>query len=147
MEIKDIMSKSIISVLPSASITSVARLLSEYKIHGVPVVENKRLVGIITETDFFTKDAANLHLPTYVKVLQRKGFLQSIFQKKDEFDEKVLTAKAKDIMTADCVTISSEAKVEDFVALIKKNNLHTIPVVSGDILVGIATVADIIKLI
>ena len=142
------MSKSIISALPDTSIVSVARLLSEHKIHGVPVVEGgKRLVGIITETDFFTKDASSLHLPTYVKVIQKKGIMQSIFQKKDEFDKKVLSAKAKDIMTADCVTISPEARVEDLVALIKEKNLHTIPVVSGDIMLGIVTVADVIKMI
>lgn len=147
MEIKNIMSKSIISVLPEMSIVSVAKMLSEHKIHGVPVVDGKNLVGIITETDFFTKDASGLHLPTYVKVLQKKGVLGSIFSRKDDFDKKALSAKASDIMTANCITISPEAKVEDFVALIKEKNLHTVPVVSGGILVGIVTVADIVKLI
>jgi CBS domain-containing protein len=147
MEIKSIMSKSIVSALPDTSIFNVAKMLSEHKIHGIPVVEGKKLVGIITETDFFTKDDSKIHLPTYAKVLQKKGFLKSIFQKKDDFDEKALVAKAKDIMTTNCVTISPEAKIEDFVALIKEKELHTIPVVFKGDLVGIVTVADILKLI
>lgn len=147
MKIKDIMSKSIISVLPNTGIASIARTLSEHKIHGVPVIEGKELIGIITETDFFTKDAFNIHLPTYKKVLERKSFISGIFQKKDELDEKAFTAEAKDIMTADCVTISPEAELEELVKLVREKDLHTVPVVSGGVLVGVVTVADIIKLI
>ena len=62
--------------------------------------------------------------------------------------QAVLQSTAKDIMTPECLTINREKTVHDLIAFIKENNLSTIPVVddSGD-LVGIVTVADIIKLL
>jgi predicted transcriptional regulator len=50
-------------------------------------------------------------------------------------------------MTSDCITLSPEADVKDLIKLVKEKNIHTIPVAIGDILMGIVTVADVIKLL
>jgi acetoin utilization protein AcuB len=49
---KDFMSNKPITISPDATIAAAARLMLEHKIGGLPVVEDDRLVGIITETDF-----------------------------------------------------------------------------------------------
>jgi acetoin utilization protein AcuB len=48
------MSKDVITTTPETFIEDAARLMAENKIGALPVVdENNRVVGIITETDFF----------------------------------------------------------------------------------------------
>lgn len=51
LTISDIMIVNPITVDPNASLDSVARLIQHYKIGGLPVLEKRQLVGIITNTD------------------------------------------------------------------------------------------------
>ena len=48
---KDFMTPNPITIAPDATVAEAARRMIEHKIGGLPVVENGRLVGIITETD------------------------------------------------------------------------------------------------
>ncbi len=48
-----IMTRDPITISPDDSIGEAARLMLEYKIGGLPVVDNGKLVGIITESDIF----------------------------------------------------------------------------------------------
>ena len=49
--VEEIMTPNPIFVNPKTSIEEAAQLIIQYKIGGLPVVENEELVGIITETD------------------------------------------------------------------------------------------------
>ncbi len=51
LTMSDVMIINPITIDPNASIDSAARLIHEYKIGGLPVLEKRRLVGIITITD------------------------------------------------------------------------------------------------
>ncbi len=148
MEVKDLMAKKVISVSTETRVTDIANLLMKNRIHGVPVVDNdNRVVGIITETDFFTKDSASLYLPSFIDLLKKSEFLKIVSRNVKSEIDKLLQATAKDIMTADCITVSSEADVKDVLEIMKEKSIHSIPVVSeNNILVGIITMADIIKL-
>ena len=48
---KDFMTANPITITPDATIAETARLMVEHKIGGLPVMDNGKLVGIITETD------------------------------------------------------------------------------------------------
>jgi acetoin utilization protein AcuB len=50
-EVKAVMSKKPLSVTPATTLEVAAQLLLKHKIGGLPVVENARLVGIITRSD------------------------------------------------------------------------------------------------
>jgi CBS domain-containing protein len=50
--VKDVMTTEVITTTPDTPLVSAARELTERKIGCLPVVENGRLVGIITEGDF-----------------------------------------------------------------------------------------------
>ncbi|SRR5579883_2376277 len=50
--IKEVMTTDVITTSPETLLTEAARVLMERKIGCLPVVENGRLVGIITESDF-----------------------------------------------------------------------------------------------
>jgi len=64
------MTKNVSFVSPDTKITDVAEIMFKNRFHGLPVLDNDKIVGIITETDFFTKDAANLYLPSYISFLK-----------------------------------------------------------------------------
>jgi CBS domain-containing membrane protein len=52
LAVKDVMATAVVTVRPDASLVYAARLLTERKVGCLPVVENGRLVGILTEGDF-----------------------------------------------------------------------------------------------
>jgi len=49
--IDQVMAKNIVSVSPDATIKEVAEILSRKEFHALPVVDNNKLVGIVTTTD------------------------------------------------------------------------------------------------
>jgi len=53
LTVDKIMTRKVITVTPDTPIYEAARLMLEHKIGGLPVVENGRVVGIITESDIF----------------------------------------------------------------------------------------------
>ncbi|MDZ4718768.1 MAG: CBS domain-containing protein [Roseiflexaceae bacterium] len=53
LPIREIMSRPVFSVEVDTPILVVAQLMLEHRIGGIPVTENGRVVGIITESDLF----------------------------------------------------------------------------------------------
>jgi acetoin utilization protein AcuB len=51
--VSELMTREIITVAPDVPLEEAARIMADNKIGGLPVVENAKLVGIITETDIF----------------------------------------------------------------------------------------------
>ncbi len=51
LRVREIMTPGPVTVSPDAPVATAAKLMLEHKIGGLPVVEDGRLVGIITETD------------------------------------------------------------------------------------------------
>ncbi len=53
MTVKDVMHKKVITIPPDFSFEAAAYTMHKYQIGGLPVVENKKLVGFITSNDLF----------------------------------------------------------------------------------------------
>jgi CBS domain-containing protein len=53
MLVRQVMSEDPMTIASSATLIDAARLMLEHKISTLPVVENNRLVGVITESDIF----------------------------------------------------------------------------------------------
>jgi CBS domain-containing protein len=51
VQVSDIMTKPVISIPPNLEIKYIARLLRQSRIGHVPVIENNRLIGIVSRTD------------------------------------------------------------------------------------------------
>ncbi|MFA6160399.1 MAG: CBS domain-containing protein [Parcubacteria group bacterium] len=148
MKIKEIMSKDVISVKEDTPISEIAQIMSREKIHAVPVLDtNNKVLGIITETDFFTKDSSNMvYMPSMIDFIN-SGKMKYGEEEKEAM-HAVLHATAKDIMSTKCENVSPEMEVEDFVKLIKERSFNSYPVTDADgVLIGIITVADAIKLL
>jgi CBS domain-containing protein/anti-sigma regulatory factor (Ser/Thr protein kinase) len=77
LKIRDVMSTRLITAMRQDSLRSIQKLMKENKITGVPIVENKRLFGIISVDDIlnalsngFIDDAAEIHMTRNVIVLE-----------------------------------------------------------------------------
>ncbi|MBK9926448.1 MAG: CBS domain-containing protein [Anaerolineales bacterium] len=53
IKIKDVMTKKVITVDRNTPIEEAARIMADKQIGGLPVMEDKKVVGLITETDLF----------------------------------------------------------------------------------------------
>lgn len=51
LKVKDVMSRNVISVPPTEDVVFAFEKLMKHKISSLPVVENNKLVGIVTATD------------------------------------------------------------------------------------------------
>lgn len=148
VKVGDIMIKNVISVTPDTLITQVASLMSEHRIHGIPVVEKGKVAGIITEKDFFTNDASSIYLPSYILFLKGNKLYDNLSPEKKKELDSLLNAKAKDIMNPKCVTILREMQVKDLLEFFKTTKFMTFPVTDEeDKMVGIITLSDIIGLL
>ncbi|MBO4552562.1 MAG: CBS domain-containing protein [Candidatus Methanomethylophilaceae archaeon] len=110
-----IMKKDIITVSPDASISDVAKIFVEKRIHRIPVVDKGRLVGIITPTDLL-----------------------------DEVKDRKSKLKAEDVINTTCVTAYVEDPLSYIVASMRVSKVVAFPVLDarGD-LVGIITDRDL----
>lgn len=145
MKIKDIMISDAIFVTPQTSIPEVSQIIFHNRFHAVPVVENGRVVGIITEDDFFLKDYGDLFLPPYIKFLEKNRSSKNIPTEVKNKIKKVLTYTARDIMSTDCLTVTPETSTERLMKIIKETKFTSFPVTkSNGTLLGIVTLSDVL---
>ena len=145
---KEIMTTKVIPVSEETPITQIAEIVSKNRIHGVPVIDQEnKVVGIITETDFFTKEQSNLrYIPQLIDFF-KSGKSQDA-NEKNQAVEAMIHATAKDIMTKGCITAHPETSIEELISLVKKHGFNSFPVVDeAGTLVGIVAVYDMIKII
>ena len=121
-KVKDIMTSEVITTTSDVDVVNAFEKLMEYKIGSLPVLEDDKLVGIITATDV----GHNLILDKYE-----------------------LGTSVKEIMISPVVTVSPEDTIETAIKVMKESAssgiLNQLPVVDGDKLVGIISDGDIIQ--
>jgi CBS domain-containing protein len=142
------MIQSVVTVSPETKVTEVAEILFKNKFHAIPVVENGKIVGIVTENDFFTRDCENIFLPSHINFIKGTEFIDKLKGEEKEELEKLIDLRAKDIMSKRCISILEDMDMKDLVEFFRETKFITLPVINKeDKLVGIITVSDIIGLI
>ncbi len=145
LTVREIMENDVPLVTVVDPVEQVIRVLREYELPGVPVVnEGGRCVGIITEADLvIAGEDEELHLPHYVQLFGGVVFLESI----SHFEErlrKAFASTAEDMMTPDPVTIEPSATVREAARLIARKKHNRLPVVEHGRLVGVVTRVDVL---
>lgn len=142
------MSTDVVFAIPQSRIVEVAEIIFEHGFHGLPVTEDGKVVGIITENDFFIKDQGTLFLPSYINFLKENQIVDDLPSEKKKKMKKLLNLEARDIMTADPITVNPEMEVEELLDLIKKTRFNTLPVTDNEKnLLGIVTLVDVIGMV
>lgn len=117
IKIKDVMVKNVIVSEPSVSLQRAAKIMDQYGIGCLIVVEKDKIEGIVSRSDMIRCMA--------------KGC-------------DIRQTKLSEIMTKDVVVIDYDKTVNDAVELMKEHNIKKIPVLKKGVLVGIITTSDII---
>src|SRR5438270_11926206 len=112
--VREIMEADVVSVTPDADVESVLRLLRTHDLPGVPVVDERgRCVGIVTESDLVIADEqGDLHLPHYIELFGGVVYLEPLRHFEDRI-RKAFASKVREMMTAEPVTVTAGASVED----------------------------------
>lgn len=125
----DIMSKFAITTTPDTSIDDLSHLLMRFKISGVPVIDkNDKLLGIVTATDLF-----NLMKDTIKKI------------DNPETSNVEIPVQVKSIMTESVFTIKKNDCLYDILKLMYTHNIHTLPVVENETIIGIVGRRDVVN--
>ena len=140
MKVKDVMTRKVLSIEPTATVLQAVRSMLQNRISGLPVVnEDGVLVGMVTEGDFLrrTETATERRRPRWLEFLVGPGRLA---------DEYVHTHARKigDVMTPDPYTVTEDTPLEDAVRLMEKHRIKRLPVVRGKLLVGIMSRANLL---
>jgi CBS domain-containing protein len=143
--VREIMETGVATVHPDDTIESVLRTLRDHELPGIPVVnEGQRCVGIITEADLIMAgEEEDLHLPHYFELFGGIVFLEST-KKFEERLRKATGSLARDLMTANPITISPDASVEEAARVIARRKHNRLPVVEHGRVVGLVTRADVL---
>jgi CBS domain-containing protein len=141
---RDIMTPDPVTVAPDLGVTQAAKLMVEKKVGALPVLQDGRLIGLVTEGDLIMRDV-KLEFPSYIHLLD--GFIMyppSTVKFEHEL-KKAVAATVKDVMSEEPVTIGADAPIEDVATLFVEREISRIPVLEGDKLVGIVSKSDIVR--
>jgi CBS domain-containing protein len=124
-KVKEIMTTDVITTTSDIDVVYAFEKLMKHKISSLPVVEDEKLIGIITATDV----GHNLILDKYE-----------------------LGTSVEEIMIKSVITVSPEDTLEDAINIMKNGTsssgiLNQLPVVEDEKLVGIISDGDIIQVI
>lgn len=118
--IKEVMTSDVRACEPNASAVEAAKLMKTEDVGPIPVVENGRLVGLVTDRDLVVRVLAEGRDPK--------------------------TTKVGEIASRDLVTVSPDEDLDQALKLLAQRQVRRLPVVDGDRLVGIVAQADIARL-
>jgi CBS domain-containing protein len=118
MKVKDVMHRGVAWVEPETPIAEIARKMLDEDIGSVPVGENDRLVGMVTDRDIVTRGLARV--------------------------KNCLDLVAKDVMSKPIVYARADEDLDDALHIMVKNQIRRLPVIDENKrLVGILSLGDI----
>lgn len=127
MKVADVMTRDPLTLGAWESVGQADRLMAENNIRQIPVVQDRDLVGIVTDRDI-------------------RSFLSGSLAESPETRERALNTEVGGIMTTEPITVSPEDDLEDVVELLINEKIGGIPVVDqAEGLVGIVTYVDVLR--
>lgn len=140
MQVRDVMTRNVISVNADESILSAARLMLQNRISGLPVLDaSGTLVGVVTEGDFLRRGelGTTRRRPKWVEFLLGPGKLAEEYVHQS-------SRKVSDVMTRDPRRWCEDDSLNDVVTLMERHRIKRLPVVRDGKLVGIVSRANLL---
>lgn len=148
--VKDYMRREVVFLDPDLSIYEAAKILSQKKIAGAPVVDRGQVIGVLSISDvvkFMSLQLANpeivLEEPHLLSVLLLKIVKEHVDFKKQI--TKISKTKVRDMMSKDVVAVDPDTNLFEAANMMEKHSVNRLPVIKNGKLVGIITGADLVK--
>lgn len=127
--VSTIMTKNVIKLNLTDDLTKAEMLFKKHHIRHIPVVNSNKIIGMLSYTD-----------------LLRISFVDAVDDDDEVVDVTVYNMfTVEQVMAKKLVTVSPETTIKEVAEILSKREFHALPVVEGDLLVGIVTTTDIIK--
>ena len=117
MKVKDIMTKSVVSLNSNDTVKTAANIMSEHNIGSVPVCDSNNVIGIITDRDIA---------------------LRCVAEGKDCTNQVV-----REIMSSNPAVGTPEMDVQDASRIMSERQIRRLPIVENKNLVGVVSLGDI----
>jgi CBS domain-containing protein len=114
-KIRDIMTDDVECCSLLDNVYEVAVKMKELNVGAIPIVDQGKLIGMITDRDIVLRCIAEKH---------------------------PASSKVEDIMSSDLITISADATSKEAVRLMARHQIRRLPVVEGGKLIGIISLGD-----
>jgi CBS domain-containing protein len=141
MRAHQIMTRPVVTVTPETTVVEAANIMLQRHFSGLPVVEaSGKLIGIISEGDFIRRSEIGTQR-------KRGRWLKLILGPGKEATDFVHEhgRKVAEIMTPDPLSVTEDTPLEEIVQLMEKHNVKRLPVLHGDLLVGIVSRANLLQ--
>jgi CBS domain-containing protein len=120
MKISQVMTPNVTGVSPTTAVTEIARKMRDEDIGATPVVENERLIGVVTDRDIVVRVVAS--------------------------ERDFGSATARDAMSSKLLYCFDDQSVQDVLENMGANQIRRLPVVNRDKrLVGVVSLGDLAK--
>ncbi len=124
-----IMTTNVVKLNLKDDLTKAESLFKKHRIRHIPVVVGNKILGMLSYTD-----------------LLRISFADAVDDDEEEVDVTVYNMfSVEQVMARKLVKVSPETTIREVAEILSKNEFHALPVVEGDLLVGIVTTTDLIK--
>ncbi len=131
LRVKNYMTDEVVTIDPETSLLECHRLMGTKRIRSLPVLEEGKLVGLVTRTDLMSSDPS--HLSSH---------------KNQDISMKILTQPVKKVMSKEVLTISPEADITTAAKLMLDHKIHVLVVVDDEKnIIGVITESDLFLMI
>lgn len=118
MKVKDAMHAGVTWVEPNTRVGELARMMRDQDIGSIPIGENDRLVGMVTDRDIVCKGLAN--------------------------GKDVSALTARDVMSGPIIYCRADEEIDDAVRIMEEHEIRRLPVINEDKrMVGMLSMGDI----
>lgn len=129
------------TVSSTDSVARVARLLYERDLDGVCVVDDGKLVGVVTSMDVIFQEK-HVEVPHYVHVLNR---VLPVERKRQAELDKASGTRVGDIMTPEALGVRYDATLADVASLMVEKHITVVPVLKDGRLAGVIDKKQVLR--
>jgi acetoin utilization protein AcuB len=130
VRVADWMSRRVLAVETFDSIGIARQLMAKHRVNQLPVLENQKLVGIVTDRDI--RDA----YPSSTMINRGK-----------EIDRFADSVTVEEVMSHDVMVVRPDTSLASAVSLLRRHRIGSLPVMKGGKLVGIITRSNILDFV
>jgi CBS domain-containing protein len=151
IRVADVMSKNPMRVAPDLPLPELQRRLISDRVGGYPVVEDGKLVGLVSRSDVVraldVERSREEQITSYYRGYGVEAPGDVLEEMGTRLGDRMEHLKTADAMVQAVVTVGPDASVEEVAKLFVEHGFHRVPVTEGDALVGVVTSLDLVGLI
>lgn len=117
MKVKDVMTKQVVSLKPNDTVKDAAMLMKKHNIGSVPVCDNGKIIGIITDRDIVLRVGAD--------------------------GSNIDNTSVRDVMSSNPVIGNPEMDIKDAARVMSERQIRRLPIMQEGSVIGMVSLGDI----